>query len=520
MMSSPLGREGRRLYARLFMLALLVGLTSTSALAASGDYNGDGFADLAIGVPRESVGTVDDAGAVHVLYGSSSALTTSGAQFWHQNTSGVADAAEPFDRFGSALASGDFNNDGFDDLAVGVPREALAGFSSAGAVHVLYGGASGLSASGSQFWHQNSLGMPGAIEAGDNFGLALTAGDYDADGFDDLVIGVPGDAVSGVRAGAINVLYGSASRLTSSGAQLWHQDSPRFAETAEEGDGFASTLTTGNFNGDLHDDLVIAVIRESVGTIVRAGAVHVLYGSTAGVSIVGQQYWHQNVSGVAGNSEADDQFGAALAAGDFNNDNFDELAIGVPADRIVDLRTGALHVLYGTQVRLQTTNIQYWHQNVSAFPETAEAGDRFADALASGDFNGDQRDDLAIGVPGESIGTILRAGAVHVLYGSDTRLTVRGTQFFHQDVAGFDGLAQTDDGFGASLAAGRYNGDFGFDLVIGVPLDHVGTTTDAGALHVLVSTGGALQPTQYWHQNSSGVAETAETGDDFAGALN
>ena len=113
-----------------------------SSLTA-GDFNGDGCADLAIGVIGEDVPNgVDNAGAVHVLYGSAAiGLSTSFDQFWHQGHPGVPDDPEPSDWFGGALASGDFNADGYHDLAIGVPGEDVvtdgSAIADAGAVHVI-----------------------------------------------------------------------------------------------------------------------------------------------------------------------------------------------------------------------------------------------------------------------------------------------------------------------------------------------------------------------------------------------
>ena len=101
----------------------------------------------------------------------------------------------------------DFNNDGFDDLAVGTPGED----SGAGLVHVLYGSAAGLTATGSQTWGQTILGTDSS-EAGDNFGAALAAGDYNNDGFTDLAVGVPGEDIGAATdAGLVHFIFGSAT---------------------------------------------------------------------------------------------------------------------------------------------------------------------------------------------------------------------------------------------------------------------------------------------------------------------
>ena len=115
-----------------------------------------------------------------MLYGSDLGLQDGSPhdQNWHQNSSGVKDSVEDGDRFGSALASGDYNNDGYNDLAIGVANEDVAG-ADAGAVNVIYGSPSTLRASPSgstpenQFWTQNSGSVNDTCEQGDLFGFSL-----------------------------------------------------------------------------------------------------------------------------------------------------------------------------------------------------------------------------------------------------------------------------------------------------------------------------------------------------------
>ncbi len=87
--------------------------------SVKGDFNGDGFGDLAVAAPGENAA----AGAVHVLPGSASGLSSTGSQFFTQNTGGIADSQEPGDLFGASLAVGDLTGDGIADLAVGAPGE-------------------------------------------------------------------------------------------------------------------------------------------------------------------------------------------------------------------------------------------------------------------------------------------------------------------------------------------------------------------------------------------------------------
>lgn len=185
---------------------------------ATADFNQDGFADLTIGTRLEDAGTIKDAGAVNVLYGSAAGLQADlpDDQLWTQDSTGVQDKAEAGDNFGQALATADFNDDGFPDLAVGVPLEDIANIANVGAVNVLYGSPSGLQADlpDDQLWSQDTAGVQDSNEAGDNFGKALAAHDFNGDGFGDLAIGVLGEDVGTVQdAGAANVLYGSATGL-------------------------------------------------------------------------------------------------------------------------------------------------------------------------------------------------------------------------------------------------------------------------------------------------------------------
>jgi hypothetical protein len=133
------------------------------------------FANLAVGVPGESIAGQAGAGHVNVLYGTTTGLSAAGNQGWSQESTGVVGGPEVGDRFGTALTAGDFDGDGYTDLAVGVPGESIAGQAGAGHVNVLYGTATGLAATGNQGWSQESTGVVGGPEAGDRFGWALAA---------------------------------------------------------------------------------------------------------------------------------------------------------------------------------------------------------------------------------------------------------------------------------------------------------------------------------------------------------
>jgi len=503
-----------------------VGATAQAIGSLEADFNNDGFADLAVGAPTEAIGNLQGAGAVNVLYGSAGGVTGSGSQLFTQGAGGAAGTAEAGDGFGASLASGDFNNDGFADLAVGASGEAIGNVAGAGAVNVLYGSAGRLTGSGSQLFFQGAGGVPGSPEPDDLFGHALSAGDFNNDGFADLAVGVRLEDVAGAEnAGAANVLYGSAGGLTGSGSQLFYQGASGVPGNLEAQDLFGSELSSGDFDNDGFGDLAVGVPDEAIGSDRFAGAVDVLYGSAGGLTGSGSQFWHQDAAGVVGTAQREDGFGSSLAAGDFNNNGFADLAIGVPGEGIGaapsgDL-AGAVNVLYGSAGGLTGSGSQLFRQGAGGVGGTPEFDDEFGRALAAGDFNNNGVSDLAVGVPLEDIAGRENAGAVNVLYGAAGGLSGSGSQVFWQGPGGVAGTLEAFDWFGAAVSAGDFNNNGAADLAVGVPHEAIGPRFAAGAVNVLYGGGGGLTGTgsQGFWQGAGGVAGTAETFDQFGSSL-
>jgi hypothetical protein len=287
------------------------------AALATGDLDGDGFADLAIGVPTEDLEPTADTGAVSVIYGSANGLASAGNQLWDQNSSGVADTAEAGDAFGTSVAIGDFDGDGFGDLAIGVESEDIGSASGAGAMNVLYGSAAGLRSSGNQFWSQNSSGIPDSAESLDLFGVSVDAGDFDGDGFGDVAVGVfrenlSSGSTSYTDAGGVNVIYGGAGGLGSSGSQFWSQNSSGIQGNLGSYDVFGWSVFVADFGKGTEADLAVGAVLDNANGVLDSGQVNVIYGAPSGLSSDGNQLWNQDTTDVQDQCEIGDEFGYAL----------------------------------------------------------------------------------------------------------------------------------------------------------------------------------------------------------------
>jgi hypothetical protein len=414
--------------------------------AVWGDFDGDGFADLVVGVPGEDLGAVADAGAVEVLYGSAAGAVDIRAL--EQADDGLGDAQEANDRFGEVLAAGDFDADGFADLAIGVPGE-----DGAGAVNVIYGGAGGLDGGSFVRFDQGNTGSGSASEAGDRFGAALAAGDLDGDGFADLVIGHPDEAIGATAgAGMITVLYGGPGGLqTGRSDQEWHQDTANVPGTAEAGDHFGATLAVGDLDGDGDDELVVAAPDEAIGAVAGAGYVMVFPGSGAGLTTTGLLTFELTDAAFATAPGTNDHLGAAAAVGDLDGDGFGDVALGLPGRTVNnEAGAGAALVLFGAAGGVTATGHVFIDQTDLA-GVAAEAGDGFGSALSALDTNADGFDDLAIGVPGEDLTAGVNGGLVDLLFGSATGPVTATAQRWFLDATDVEGASAAADRYGAVL---------------------------------------------------------------------
>jgi hypothetical protein len=263
------------------------------SVGSAGDANGDGYDDVVVGALYWGDDQVSE-GAAFVYQGSASGLSTT--------PSWMADGDQSTAYFGSSVGgAGDVNGDGFDDVVVGAPQYD-DGQTDEGRAFVFHGSAAGLSSTPA--WTAESN------KASAFFGVSVgTAGDVNADGFDDAMVG----AYVYAGRGAAFAYHGSASGL--SPTPNWTVKSNQ--EAADFG---ISVGTGGDFDGDGYADVLVGAHQYDHGQP-NEGAAFAYYGSASGLSITPRWSGEGN--------QANAFFGFALGtAGNVNGDGFDDVIVG------------------------------------------------------------------------------------------------------------------------------------------------------------------------------------------------
>jgi hypothetical protein len=438
------------------------GMAYGTAIAV-GDFDGDGYMDVAVGAPN-SIQDGKTVGAVFLYKGTFGShqvngnTTTAGNYSyllvpWRKivpATLGVT--GQDGEQFGAALAAGDIDGDGVADLTIGAPGRT----SGTGAIYQMYG---------RKFvqpydWSNNNLpyvfGLQttstteplaaayypatsfGAASAGDHFGAAIAIADFDNDGLSELAIGAPFHAPGGQVAILTHPAMGAMA------LRQWIKPNVGFSNGQ-----FGFSLATGDFDGDKAADLIVGAPKaEAPG----AGAIY-LFSSKLGFA--------QQQGRMMGGPVAGDDYGWALSVGDFHGDGTNQLAVGAPG------RSGSGRVEMLGFVGSGTTGFfapsQTLDQTLAS--NTNDAGDRFGQALLAARLHGPKLSaELAVGAPGKK-GRAADSGVAYVFAGTKAAITT-GVKY----------LAQAKGThFGWSFGAGDTNHDGSIDLVIGAP-DEIGTT--------------------------------------------
>lgn len=405
------------------------------AVGSAGDVNGDGFADIIIGSPNYSSNT----GRARVYRGSSAPLLDA-AHLYKTFTGGVPSA-----KYGAAVCTaGDVNGDGISDVLIAAPDQP-----SSGSVRIFHGSPDLPSS-------MAAWSVQGAANY-ENMGTCVaSAGDVNADGYSDLLVGIPGNST---MQGKVQLYLGSSSGL--SATPTW----TKVGENVDDGFGFC-VASAGDVNGDGYSDVLVGAPRwPSGGTGAWRGKVYLFMGSSGGLG--------PSAAWTKDGPQTESRFGYSLSsAGDVNGDGFSDVLIGAYTQTNgAGTGEGGAYVFHGSGSGLPATanwsavSEQHAPSNTSAFGVSVSL---------AGDVNGDGYDDVIIGdnyYEHVADGGANRGGAF-VYHGSPTGLSASPNWAAYG--------ANYGDEFGNNVSyAGDVNGDGYSDVIIGAYFK--GATEQGGA---------------------------------------
>tara|TARA_Y100001960_G_scaffold229991_1_gene241289 strand:- start:2 stop:2137 length:2136 start_codon:yes stop_codon:yes gene_type:complete len=444
------------------------------SVASAGDFNGDGIDDIIIGCRADDNNSTTNSGSAFIFFGG-----ITGTKRADADADVILNGQSSSDMFGMQVASaGDFNADGKDDVIIGARYDDNTG-SGAGRAFIFFGGITGTKRADA-----DADVIINGQSAGDNLGASVaSAGDFNGDGIDDIIVGAGNDDNNGAsNSGSAYIFFGGTGVT---GTKTADADADVHLNGQNAGDNFGRAVASaGDFNGDGKDDVIVGAPWADYNSESGSGSAFIFFGGITGtkradadadVSIHGQS--------------ANDRFGISVSsAGDFNGDGKSDVIVGAKLDdNNSESNSGSAFIFFGG-----ITGTKRADADADVILNGQSAGDTFGFDVASlGDFNGDGKGDVIVGAGQDDNNSESNSGSAFIFLGGITgtkRADADADIILNGQSAG-DSFSspESDDVVPGQLGAGDFNGDGRPDVIVGARLDDNNSQSNSGSSFVFFS---------------------------------
>jgi hypothetical protein len=398
------------------------------------------------------------------------------------------DGAAAGDQSGFSVSSaGDVNNDGFDDLIVGARLADPNGKTFAGSSYVVYGSATPATTIDLANLGANGFRIDGAAVDDLSGHSVSSAGDFNGDGLDDVIVGAfSADPNGKNQAGSSYVIFGGSTLgatidLANLGANGFRID----GAAAVDWSGY-SVSSAGDVNNDGFDDIIVGALYADPDGKGQAGSSYVIFGGTTPASTIDLANLGANGFRIDGAAAVDNSGISVSSAGDVNSDGFDDLIVGAfSAGPDGKTNAGSSYVIFGSETPAATIDLANLGANGFRI-DGAAASDRSGLSVSSaGDVNSDGFDDLIVGAFSAGPDGKTNAGSSYVIFGSETPAATIDLANLGANGFRIDGAAAYDQSGISVSSAGDVNNDGFDDLIVGARLADPNGKVDAGSSYVI-----------------------------------